>query len=111
MITLPSNRRLLGALAAPILALTPAWNANPSQALAPQDAAALQARSAPALGALRAGRVDVPAPFSASEIADLEAAQQSSAALAELRAGHAFGDDHLGWLLIGVVIVLLLVLI
>jgi hypothetical protein len=104
-----SNRPLLCALAAPLLALTPAWNANPSRALAPQDAAALQALSAPELGALRAGRVEAPAPFSTSELADLETAQQSSAALADLRAGRRLDDDAWPWIIVGAAIVVLII--
>jgi hypothetical protein len=110
MITSLSTRPMLCALAAPLLALTPAWNVNPSRTLAPQDVAMLQALSAPGLGAMRAGRVDAPAPFSASEIADLEAAQQSSAALADLRAGRAMDDDAWPWIFVGAAVVVLLVL-
>lgn len=109
MATTLSTRPLLCALAAPLLALTPAWNANPSRALAPQDAAALQSLSAPQLGALRAGRVEAPAPFSASELAELDAAQQSSAALADLRAGRGIDDDAWPWIIVGAAIVVLLV--
>lgn len=108
MISSISTRPLTCALIAPLIALTPMWDANQARPLAAQDAAALQALSAPSLGALRAGRVDAPAPFSASELADLEAAQQSSATLADLRAGRRIDDDVWPWIIVGAAIVVLI---
>lgn len=103
-----STQPLTCALIAPLIALTPAWNANQARPLSPQDAAALQALSVPDLGSLRAGRVEAPASFSAAERAELEAAQQSSPALADLRAGRGINNDALPWVILGAALVVLI---
>ncbi len=101
-------RPLTCALIAPLIALTPAWGQPQARPLSPQESASLAALCAPNLDVLRAGRVEAPAPFSASERADLEAAQQTGAALAERRAGRGIDDDAWPWIAVGAAIVVLI---
>ena len=83
----------------------------PRQALLPADVAAMQARFDPSLESLRAGRVEVPAPLGALELAELSAAQQNDISLAAQRAGFAPTSNEWTWLAVGAGIVLLVLLI
>lgn len=96
------------ALLAPLIALTPALGEIHARPLSPQESASLAALCAPNLDVLRAGRVEAPAPFSAAERADLEAAQQTGAALAERRAGRGINEDAWPWIVVGAAIVVLI---
>ena len=81
-----------------------------TQGLIQIDSVALHARFDPSLGALRAGRVDAPAPFGATERTEFAAAQQNSRSLEALRAGFDPSNNEWKWLGIGAGIVLLIVL-
>lgn len=111
MTTCPCTSALALTFLAPSAALMPTGASHSSLALSPTEAVALHARFDPSLGALRAGRINVPVPFAASERAELLAAQERSTALAALRAGSEPTNHEWRWLAIGAGIVLLIVLI
>jgi hypothetical protein len=105
------TRVLAFAFIAPVAALVPGVMPPRAQVTSHAEAAALHARFDPSLDALRAGRVDVPAPLRAIERAELGAAQQHSTCLAALRAGFEPSEHEWTWLAIGACIVLLIILI
>ena len=95
----------------PGAAVLPIAMSQRARGLAPGEAAAQHARFDPSLGAMRAGRVDAPAPLGSLERAQLGAAQERSTALAALRGGFEPTNNQWTWLAIGAGIVLLIVLI
>jgi hypothetical protein len=82
----------------------------PAAELSPASIATLHASFDPSLGALRAGRVEAPASFSAQERSELAAAQQRSPTLDALRAGFEPTDNEWKWFAIGGAIILLIIL-
>lgn len=107
MTNLLCTRTLALTLIAPAAALLPPR----TQPLAPAEAVALHARFDPSLGSLRAGRVAAPAPFGASERAELVVAEQNSTSLDALRGGAEPTDNEWTWLAIGAGLILLIILI
>ena len=95
---------------APAVTLLPLLLPPRAQSFTPEEAAALHSRFEPALGALRAGRVDGPAVLGAHERSVISAAQAQSPSLSAMRAGFSPTDHELTWLLVGAAIVLLIVL-
>ena len=95
-------------VSAPLL-ITPR-DVSQAQAISPKDAALLQRRFDPALEALRAGRMEAPAPLASHERAEFKFLQQNSTSLAALRGGGGPSDNEWTWLAIGGGIVLLAVL-
>lgn len=110
MSTILCARTLAFTFLAPTAALLPVLLPPRTGGLSPAEAGALNARFAPSLGALRAGAVDAPAPFTAHERSELSRAQENSVALDTLRGGYAPSSEQWTWILVGAVVVLLIVL-
>ncbi|MCC6407553.1 MAG: hypothetical protein IT453_10315 [Planctomycetes bacterium] len=90
-----------------LLAAAPSTNAPHSS---PAAGAASHTRAYPSELATRTAPVAMPSPFSATERAELAAAQSQAPALADMRAGFEPTRNEWTWLAIGAGIILLIVL-
>jgi hypothetical protein len=105
-----STRAFALTVIAPATALLPIAMSHRVQGLSNTDVVALHASFDPSLAALRAGRVEAPAPLATHARAELCAAQQHTTSLATLRAGDGPSDNEWKWLAIGAGVVLLIIL-